>query len=114
MRRLICILSILCLLLTACGGAPAETTLPAETMLPTEMTLPPETTAPAVDNDMSYDDQDLPIPEDPAETTATPPIIVRIDDPETMIYAAPGFVNEVTALVEEAGIYTIVEEATMV
>ncbi len=103
---------ILCLLLPACGGAPAETPLPAETMLPTEMTLPPETTAPAVDNDMSYDDQDLPIPEDPAETTATPPIIVRIDDPETMIYAAPGFVNEVTALVEEAGTYTIVEEST--
>ena len=112
MKRIVWILSILCLLLTACGGAPAETTAPIETTLPIEMTLPPETTAPAVDNDMSYDDQDLPIPEDPAETTATPPVIVRIDDPETMIYAAPGFTNEVTALVEEVGTYTIVEEAT--
>ena len=106
MKRIVCILSILCLLLTACGGAPAETTTPIET------TLPPETTAPAVDNDMAYREEELPTPEDPAETTATPPVIVRIDDPETMIYAAPGFVNEVTALVEEAGAYTIVEEST--
>ena len=53
MKRSVWILPILCLLLTACGGAPAETTAPIETTLPIEMTLPPETTAPAVDNDMS-------------------------------------------------------------
>ena len=110
MKRIVCILSILCLLLTACGGAPVQTTAPAETTSPVETTLPVETTAPGVDEDMSYREEDLPIPEDPAETTATPPIIVRIDDPETMIYAAPGFTNEVQALVEEAGAYTIVEE----
>ena len=67
--------------------APAETTVPPETTVLPE-TTPPETTAP----DGDY--------------------ILRIEDPETMIYAAPGFVNEVTALVEEAGAYTIVEEAT--
>ena len=109
MKRIVCMLTILCLLLTACGGAPA----------PVETTLPTETTAPPVDNDMSCKEEELPIPENPAETTApmetTQPagdIVLRIEDPETMIYAAPGFVNEVTALVEEAGAYTIVEEAT--
>ena len=106
MKPTICILMILCLLLTACTGAPAETTLPTETILPME------TTAPAADNDMAYDDQDLPIADDPGKTAATPPITVRIDDPDTMLYAAPGFTNEVTALLGEAGAYTIVEEAT--
>ena len=33
-----------------------------------ETTLPTETTAPGVDNDMAYQDQDLPIPEDPGTT----------------------------------------------
>ena len=106
MKPTVCILMILCLLLTACTGAPAETTLPTETILPME------TTAPAADNDMAYDDQDLPIADDPDKTAATPPITVRIDDPDTMLYAAPGFVHEVTALLGEAGAYTIVEEAT--
>ena len=117
MKRIVCILSILCLLLTACGGAPVQTTAPAETISPVETTLPVETTAPGADEDMSYREEDLPIPEDPAETTAPPETtepdgdyILRIEDPETMIYAAPGFTNEVTALVEEAGAYTIVEE----
>lgn len=119
MKRMISILTILCLLLTACGGAPVETTAPEETTLPTEATPPTQTTAPAVDNDMSYQEEELPIPDDPAETTApmetTEPAgdyVLRIEDPETMIYAAPGFVSEVTALVEEAGAYTIVEEQT--
>ena len=113
MKRLLCTTLILALLLSACGGAPLETTAPVETTEATEAILPTETTpASGPDNDMSYQEEDLPIPEDPAETTATPPIIVRIEDPETMIYAAPGFVNEVTALVEEAGAYTIIEEAT--
>ena len=121
MKRICCILAALCLLLTACGGAPAQTTAPAETTRPIETTTPVETTAPAADNDMSYREEDLPIADDPAETTApvetTAPAarneeyILRIEDPDTMIYAAPGFVSEVTALVEEAGAYTIVEEA---
>ena len=111
MKRIVCILTFVCLLLTACSGAPVQTTAPAET------TLPIETTAPGVDEDMSYREEDLPIPEEPAETTAPPETsepsgdyVLRIEDPETMIYAAPGFTNEVTALVEEAGAYTIVEE----
>ena len=119
MKRFACILAALCLLLTACGGAPAQTTAPAETTSPVETTLPIETTAPGADNDMSYREEDLPIPEDPAETTAppenaaaTPPIMVRIDDPDTLIYAGPGFLSEAVDLIGEAGIYTIVEEAT--
>ena len=119
MKRIFSILTILCLLLTAGGGAPVETTAPAETTLPTEATPPTQTTAPPVDNDMSYQEEELPIPENPAETV--PPVettepagdyVLRIEDPETMIYAAPGFVNEVTALIDEAGAYTIVEEQT--
>ena len=114
MKRLICILLALCMALCACTAAPAETTAPHETTVPT---TPGETTAPTVpgvDNDMSYREEDLPIPDVPTETAA--PVfqeyIHRIEDPEAMIYAAPGFVHEITALVEEAGAYTIVEEAT--
>ena len=114
MKRMISILAALCLLLTACGGAPIETTLPAETTLPTETTTPSETNAPAVDNDMSYQEEDLPIPDDPAETTA--PVFreytVRIEDPEKLIYRGAAFVFDAVALIEEAGAYTIVEEAT--
>ena len=96
MKRLICILLALCMVLCACTGAPAGTTapnettdptLPAETTAPTE-TVPPETTAPAF-----------------REYTH------RIEDPETMIYAGPAFLSGAVALVEEAGTYTIVEEA---
>ena len=96
MKRLFSILLALCMVLCACTGAPAGTTapdettvppLPAETTAPTE-TAPPETTAPAF-----------------REYTH------RIEDPETMIYAGPAFLSGAVALVEEAGVYTIVEEA---
>ena len=113
MKRLFCCLLALCILLSACGGSPAGTTAPAET---TEATVPVETTlpsAPEPDNDMSYQDQDLPIAEDPAQTTT--PVFReythRIEDPETMIYAGPSFLAGAVARVEEAGAYTIVEEA---
>ena len=121
MKRFVCILAALCLLLAACGGAPAETGAPAGTNPPIETTHPVETTAPAVDNDMSDHGEDLPIPDDPAQATepavSVPPVqdgtvSLRIEDPETMIYAAPGFASEVAAPVEEAGAYTIVEEST--
>lgn len=120
MKRIVCMLTILCLLLTACGGAPSETTAPAETTLPTEATPPTQTTAPAVDNDMSYQEEELPIPDDPAETTApmetTAPVFreytVRIEDPEKPIYCGAAFVFDAVALIEEAGAYTIVEEST--
>ena len=115
MKRLLCTTLILALLLSACGGAPLETTAPVETTEATEAILPTETTpASGPDNDMSYREEDLPIPDVPTETAA--PVFQeythRIEDPEAMIYAAPGFVHEITALVEEAGAYTIVEEAT--
>ena len=120
MKRMISMLTILCLLLTACGGAPAETTASAETTLPTEATPPVEATVPPVDNDMSYQEEELPIPDDPAETTdpveTTAPVFreytVRIEDPEKPIYCGAAFVFDAVALIEEAGAYTIVEEQT--
>jgi hypothetical protein len=45
-------------------------------------------------------------------TTGSLTHTVRIDDPDTCIYAGPAFTAEVAALVEEAGVYTITEEAT--
>ena len=93
MKRLLCAVAALCLLLCACG-APVETTAPAETTLPPvtepviETTSPVETTAPAA-----------------REYT------LRIEDPETMLYAGPAFLSGAVAMVEEAGTYTIVEES---
>ena len=96
MKRLICILLALCMVLCACTGAPAGTTAPNET---TEPTLPAETTAPTETV--------------PPETTAPAfrEYTHRIEDPETMIYAGPAFLSGAVALVEEAGVYTIVEES---
>ena len=91
MKRLFCLFLALGLMLCACAEAPAvppETTLPTATAPSTEMTLPPETTVPAF-----------------SEYTCS------IDDPETMIYAGPGFLSGAVELVGEAGVYTIVEEA---
>ena len=93
MKRLLCAVAALCLLICACG-APVETTAPAETTLPPvtepviETTSPVETTEPAA-----------------REYT------LRIEDPETMIYAGPAFLSGAVAMVEEAGTYTIVEES---
>ena len=93
MKRLICAVAALCLLLCACG-APVETTAPAETTLPpvTEPVL--ETTAPVETTEPAF-----------REYTH------RIEDPETMIYAGPAFLSGAVAMVEEAGTYTIIEEA---
>ena len=93
MKRLLCAVAALCLLLCACG-APVETSAPAETTLPPvtepviETTSPVETTEPAA-----------------REYT------LRIEDPETMIYAGPAFLSGAVAMVEETGTYTIVEES---
>jgi hypothetical protein len=92
MKRIVYILSILCLLLPACAQVPP----PAETAPPaTEMTLPPETTTPAE-----------------ATVPAFSEYTVSVDDPETMLYEGPGFLNGVLGMVGEAGVYTVVEEAT--
>ena len=98
MKRLICVVAALCLLLCACG-APVETTAPAETTLPPVTEPVIETTAP--------------VETAPPETTAPAAreYTHRIEDPETMIYAGPAFLSGAVALVEEAGAYTIVEEA---
>jgi hypothetical protein len=49
----------------------------------------------------------------PVETTepAFREYTLRIEDPETMIYAGPAFLSGAVAMVEEAGTYTIIEEA---
>ena len=106
MKRLLCLGLAVCLMLCACGSKPAgttaprettahaETTAPAETAAPAETTLPAETTVPVEDgSNCSY-------------------ITVRIEDPLTQIYAGPEFKSGSVALVEEAGAYTIIEEAT--
>ena len=94
MKRLICLFFALGTMLCACAEAPAvppATTLPAATTPSTEVTLPPETAA---------------------ETTPVfSEYTLSIDDPETMIYAAPGFLADAVELVGEAGVYTIIEEA---
>ena len=104
MNRMICLALALCLMLCACAGAPAQTTAPPETESPAE------TTTPSADNDMSYQEQDMPIADDPAETEFQA-YTHRIEDPDTLIYAGPGFLSGSVELVGEAGAYTIVEEA---
>lgn len=102
MKRLICFLIALVLTLCACS-APVETTAPAETTLPavTEPvigTIVPTDTAP----------HETAIPVE----TSVPDYTLRIEDPETMIYAGPSFVSGAVAMVAESGTYTIVAEET--
>ena len=99
MKQLLCVALAACLLLCGCGGEPAQTTAaPIETTAPVQTTVPTEPTEPTE-----------PAGSVPPEAEGS--YTVRIEDPDTMIYAGPAFVQEVTALVEEAGAYTIVEEA---
>lgn len=93
MKRLLCAVAALCLLLCACG-APVETTAPAETTLPPATEPVSETTAPVE-----------------ATAPAAREYTLRIEDPETMLYAGPAFLSGAVAMVEEAGTYTIVEES---
>lgn len=111
---------LLCVLLVACGAEkPGETTLP-----PTVPDTPPATTAPMVP--ATEPEETAPETTEPAETTtpveptepakptepaASESYTISISDPETYIYSSPELAANVTALVEEAGIYTIVEEA---
>ena len=101
MKRLICIVLALGLLLCACGGTPAGTTAPAETTTPVETTVPIETTVLAETTA-------------PAESTAPAAgdgsYVIRIDDPDTEIYAGPSFVSGAVAMLNEVGAYTILEE----
>lgn len=100
MKRLICLILALCMALCGCAGAPGETNAPPETTAPIETTVPAETAAPVETTA-------------PAETTVPPfaEYTLRIEDPDTPIYAGPTFRSGVAALFEEAGAYTIVEEA---
>lgn len=83
MKRLM-ILLLLAALLCGCTSATTETTQPQTSVAPTETTGSSEFAA----------------------------YTVTIEDPETYVYLWPAFRHPVTAMVEEAGTYTIVEEAT--
>ena len=120
MKRLICTMLALCLLLCACGGpaagttAPAGTTTPSETTMPVDTTAPMETTAPAettVPMETTVSTETTAPVETTAPTAAELPYILRIDDPDTEIYAGPSFVSGAVAMLNEVGAYTIVEEA---
>ena len=94
MKRLLFLIFALCMLLCACAGAPDETTVPPETTAPVAVALPAET-------------------EPPVETTEPPfaSYTIRVEDPETPVYAGPSFRCGIASLVGEAGTYTIVEES---
>lgn len=84
MKRLLCAAAAV-LALFGCAAAPAETTQTPGTTLPTG------TTAPAVQFS---------------------PYTIRIEDPETEIFTGPAMVSGGAGLIQEAGVYTIVEEVT--
>ena len=102
MKRTILLLLALMMALSACGRIPAESTDPVQSTAPVQTTVPAQTTPTTT----------------PVETTipaATESVFsaytLRIEDPETMIYTAPGFAAGAAGLVEESGTYTIVEES---
>ena len=105
MKSLICLTLALCMMLCACAAVPAETTAMPETTVPVPAATVPETTVPA----------ETAAPETTAPVETTVPVfseyILRIEDPETMLYAGPGFLAGAAQMVGEAGAYTIVEEA---
>lgn len=122
MKRTAIILA-LCLMLTACAAAPVPTDPkpPETTLLPIGVTVPqtttPSDTAPATEPSVPAETapvETLPTEPAPVETTAPAfeSYAVKLTDPELGIYDGPGFAYGVTALLEEAGVYTIVEEAT--
>lgn len=114
MKRWILIIFALSLLLSACSKEPEPASLPTNPV-PTESTViveePPLTTAPEETTAPSLPEETT-LPPETTEPVADSSYTIAIDDPETLIYEAPGFRSRCTALVGEAGIYTIVEEAT--
>jgi len=131
MKRRIPLLLVLAMLITGCTGAQTPTN-PRET-IPAAAETVPETTAP--NPGITTPVTEPPVPErtehteqtsQPTEEPEIPPTIrettaptepaefipytIRVEDPERLIYAEPGFHQEVTACFEEAGVYTIVEE----
>ena len=102
MKHLICLALAVSMMLCACAAVPAETTAMPETTVSVPVATVPATSVPATTETTV-----------PVETTA--PVFsaytLRIEDPETMLYAGPGFLSGGTQMVGEAGAYTIVEEA---
>lgn len=86
---------------TSIPVVPMETTEPEQTTVAAVPTEPEETTVPTEPEETTV----------PPETTGFESYTIRIEDPDRLIYAAPGFHQDVTASFEEAGVYTIVEEA---
>ena len=128
MKKLIFLLLALVLVLSGCSGSssptqPPETTPIPETAGETTLAVVPgssevEAHLPcSTEATETTDPTDSNVEETITQTTnSTEPAVfnsytIRIEDPEKPIYDAPGFYKEITALFEEAGVYTIVEEA---
>lgn len=115
MEKRIVFLTIFCLILAGCQQSAPEPTA-ATTQPPVETTVPLQTAAHTAPNTESTPPETLP-PETilPPETTVPPTATsytIQVADPEKLIYERPGFRFRCTASFGEAGIYTIVEEAT--
>ena len=106
MKHLICLALAVSMMLCACAAVPAETTAMPETTVPVQTAAIPAATEPV--------ETAAPETTAPVETTvsAFSEYTLRIEDPETMLYAGPGFLSGATQMVGEVGTYTIVEEAT--
>jgi hypothetical protein len=116
MKRWIILLTLLSLMLCACSSEPVQTTTPAETTptVPVSIaTKPSETTIPSepVPETEPSEAPESTAPPESTEASVDTSYTIQIADPETYIYEKPEFRSQCTALVGEAGIYTIVEEA---
>ena len=117
MNRRIMMIMVLSLMLCACSGEPPQNTIPEETT-PFESTVmvtePLQTTVPTEpihETEPSIPDETI-APSESTEPSEVTSYTIKIANPETYIYEHPGFRYNCTDLVGEAGIYTIVEEAT--
>ena len=117
MNRRIMMIMVLSLMLCACSGEPPQNTLPEETtpfestVMVTEPLRTAVPTEPIHETEPSIPDETI-APSESTEPSVDTSYTIKIANPETYIYEHPGFRYNCTDLVGEAGIYTIVEEAT--
>lgn len=111
MKRWMLFTLILCTILSGCVSAPVPTTAPTTLPEPSApgLTLPFVTIPTATTEEAPLPEDTFPstVPTEPEFTSYT----IRVEDPEQLIYEAPGFRHRCTAAFGEAGTYTIVEEA---
>lgn len=111
MKKLLCIL--LCVFLCGCAAAPEVTTAPT-TAAATETTAAPvETTVtPTTEATVPPTTEATVPPTTEAPVTTAVPYLLKINNYDQKIYAAPAYQGEAISTVKEAGTYTIVEEYT--